>query len=161
MRALLGYSALAMVANLAGAETKSLRVAVEQSHRALAAILNGNPKPYEELFANRDDVTLGNPFGPFARGRANVIKTLAGAGSKYRDGSVVRVDLVAEYVSGKMACLVEVEHDRAIVGNSDAFAEFAVRVTSVYERIRGDWKLVHRHADPITTPRPAESVLQK
>ena len=32
-------------------------------------------------------------------------------------------------------------------------------VTSVYERIGNRWKLVHRHADPITTARPEESML--
>src|SRR5215208_5512652 len=25
----------------------------------------------------------------------------------------------------------------------------------------GEWKIVHRHADPITTPQPAESVIQE
>ena len=33
-----------------------------------------------------------------------------------------------------------------------------MRVTSVYERLKGQWRLVHRHSDPITTPRPADSV---
>jgi ketosteroid isomerase-like protein len=44
---------------------------------------------------------------------------------------------------------------------SDSLAEFHVRVTSLYEKINGNWRLVHRHADPITTARPAESVLGK
>ena len=133
---------------------------IEQSHRALNAILNGNPKLYEELFAQRDNITLGNPFGPFARGRAAVVKTLAGAAAKYRDGTAT-VDLVARYMDDRMACIVEVENDHAKVGGSETLAEFHVRVTSLYERINGTWQLVHRHADPITTPRPAESVLQK
>ena len=46
---------------------RHLVAAIEQSHLALAAILNGNSKAYEALFADRDDITLGNPFGPFAR----------------------------------------------------------------------------------------------
>ena len=138
----------------------SLDQTIEQSHRALTAILNGDPNLYEELFAQRDDITLGNPFGPFARGRAGVVKTLAGAAAKYRDGTAT-VDLVAKYADDKMACIVEVENDRAKVGGSETLAEFHVRVTSLYELIDGKWQLVHRHADPITTPRPAESVLQK
>jgi len=52
-----------------------------------------------------------------------------------------------------------VEHDRAKVGGGNDLAEFHVRVTSVYGQLKGQWRLVHRHADPITTPRPAESVL--
>ena len=140
------------------AASANLDQTIEQSHRALNAILNGNPKLYEELFAQRDDITLGNPFGPFARGRTAVVKTLAAAAAKYRDGRAT-VDLVAKYADDRMACIVEVENDRARVGGSETLAEFHVRVTSLYELIDGRWQLVHRHADPITTPRPAESVL--
>jgi ketosteroid isomerase-like protein len=140
--------------------TPTLEAAVAQSHRALTAILNGDPKGYEALFADREDITLGNPFGPFASGRAAVVKTLAGAAAKYREGSA-SVNLVAKYADDKLACVVEVENDRAKVGTSDVFAEFHVRVTSLYEKIGGDWQLVHRHADPISMPRPAESVLGK
>ena len=99
----------------APADTVGLAAAVEQSHRALRAILNGDPTLYEALFADRDDITLGNPFGPYARGRAAVSKTLAGAAAKYRDGEVVGVDSVATYANGNIACVVEVEHDRAKV----------------------------------------------
>ena len=142
------------------AATPTLETAVAQSHRALTAILNGDPKGYEALFADRENITLGNPFGPFASGRAAVVKTLAGAAAKYREGSA-SVELVAKYADDNLACIVEVENDRAKVGNSDTFAEFHVRVTSLYEKIDRNWRLVHRHADPITTPRPAESVLGK
>jgi len=166
-RAMVGATASLVVA-AAGApheamatpgDTSSLAAAIEQSHRALRAILNGDPTLYEALFADREDITLGNPFGPYARGKAAVAKTLAGAAAKYRDGEVVGVDLVATYARGSIACVVEVEHDRAKVGDGNEPAEFHVRVTSVYERLKGQWRLVHRHADPITTPRPAESVL--
>lgn len=156
---LVAAAAAAPDAALAAPADATLSAAIEQSHRALRAILNGDPSLYEALFADRDDITLGNPFGPYARGKAAVSKTLAGAAAKYRDGEVVGVDLVATYANGNIACVVEVEHDRAKVGASNELAEFHVRVTSVYERLGGQWRLVHRHADPITTPRPAESVL--
>jgi ketosteroid isomerase-like protein len=56
---------------------------------------------------------------------------------------------------------VEVERFRAKVGGSDDLATIGLRVTSIFRPEDGTWKLVHRHADPITTPQPAESVLQK
>ncbi|HEY6315046.1 MAG TPA: hypothetical protein VIY52_30175 [Streptosporangiaceae bacterium] len=38
-------------------------------------------------------------------------------------------------------------------------ASIGLRVTSVYREEDGIWRLVHRHADPITTPQAAESVI--
>jgi ketosteroid isomerase-like protein len=129
--------------------------AIEQSHAALGAILTGNPSLYQALYSPADDVTLGNPFGPYVRRRQNVEQTLAGAASHYRDGEVVDVDLIAKYVSDTLACIVEVERGRAKVGGAKEVVPVAVRVTSVFRLESGSWKLVHRHADPITSPRPA------
>jgi ketosteroid isomerase-like protein len=136
-----------------------LTSAIEQSHAALGAILTGDPSVYQALYSPADDVTLGNPFGPYVRGRQEVEETLAGAAAHYRDGEVVDVELVAQYVSETLACIVEVERGRAKVGGATAVVPVAVRVTSVFRLESGSWKLVHRHADPITGPRPATSVI--
>jgi len=135
--------------------------AIEQSHAALAAILKGDPSVYKALYSDRDDVTLGNPFGPYARGRRKVDETLDRAASNYRDGESTGIELVAKYVSNDLACIVEVERGRSKVGGAKELASVAVRVTSVFRFERGAWKLVHRHADPITAPRPAESVINR
>jgi predicted ester cyclase/ketosteroid isomerase-like protein len=137
----------------------ALELAVAKSHEALRLILNGDPSGYTALFADRDDITLGNPFGPFGKGRAAVLAALNNAARKYTDGSVRRVERVATYGGGDQYVLVEIEHDRAKLGTSPDFSDFAARVTSVYEKIGANWKLVHRHADPITNARPAESML--
>lgn len=155
------------IATPAAAETidpitnaQQLEAAIAQSHRALEAILNGDPTPYLALFADREDITLGNPFGPFGKGRAAIAANLANAAAKYQRGTA-RVERVALYGDANIVCLVEIEHDRAQLAGRDDYSEFSVRVTSIYERIEGQWKLVHRHADPITTARPAQSVIGK
>ena len=142
-------------------ETNDLDSAVEQSHAALRAILNGDPSFYLALYSDAEDVTLGNPFGPYARGRKNVEATLAGAAAHYRDGEVTGVELISRYVSDALACIVEVERGRAKVGGRAEIVALALRVTSVFRLEQGAWKLVHRHADPITAPRPAASVISK
>ncbi len=142
-------------------KTDDLDSAIEQSHAALGAILKGDPSVYQALYSDAEDVTLGNPFGPYVRGRQRVEATLAGAASNYRDGEVTGVELIANYVSDDLACIVEVERGRAKVGGSKEFVQVALRLTSVFRLEQGAWKLVHRHADPITTPRPAASVVSK
>ena len=137
----------------------ALEAVIDESHEALRKILNGDPSGYAALFADRANITLGNPFGPFGKGRNEVLAALNNAAKKYADGTVVKVDRVAVYGGGNSYVLVEIEHDRAKLGTNPDFSEFAARVTSVYEKIGAGWKLVHRHADPITSARLAESML--
>ena len=95
------------------------------------------------------------------RGRKQVEQTLDRAATYYRDGELTGAELVAKYVSDGLACVVEVERGRAKIGGASELAPIAVRVTSVFRLESGVWKLAHRHADPIMTARPAESVIAK
>jgi len=131
---------------------KTLEDAVAQNHAALDAMLNGDSTGYVALLSDRDDVTWGNPFGPFALGRKSVEATLARAAARMPGGRATDADHIATYVAESLAVVVEVENGET-AGDGNALSPVALRVTSVY-RLEGDaWKLVHRHADPITTPR--------
>jgi ketosteroid isomerase-like protein len=56
---------------------------------------------------------------------------------------------------------VEIERGVAKVGASEESTPWALRATMIFRPDDGEWKVVHRHADPITTPQPAESVIQE
>lgn len=134
---------------------------LEQYHRALGEFMRGDCEPAQGLFSERDDVTLGNPFGPFVRGLPQILDATKRAASHYRDGSARGFDTVARYVTPELAYIVEVERLESKVAGRDDVSPVHLRVTSIFRREEGHWKLVHRHADPITSARPAESVLQK
>jgi ketosteroid isomerase-like protein len=55
---------------------------------------------------------------------------------------------------------VWIERQQAKVGGGEEVVPIVLRVTLIFRPEEGTWKVVHRHADPITTPRPAESVIQ-
>jgi ketosteroid isomerase-like protein len=133
---------------------------LEEYHGAGREITNGNPEAYKRLYSRRDDVTLANPFGPPVRGWSEVSATLDRAAANYRDGEVVGFDNVSTGIGSDLAYTVEVESYRARVGGADEIAAVAVRVTTVFRREEGTWRVVHRHADPITAPRRADSVIQ-
>jgi ketosteroid isomerase-like protein len=61
----------------------------------------------------------------------------------------------------ELAYVVRVERARAKVGGREDIAPIDLRVTTIFRPEEGTWKVVHRHADPITTAQPAESVLQE
>jgi ketosteroid isomerase-like protein len=134
---------------------------VEQSHLAWAEFVKGNPEPAKKLFSQREDVTIGNPFGPVRRGWKQVAETMERAASLYRDGEVSGFESIAKYASADLAYIVEVERYQAKVGGREDVAPVALRVTSIFRREDAEWRIVHRHADPITSIQPAESVIQK
>jgi ketosteroid isomerase-like protein len=133
---------------------------LEEYHQAGLQITRGNPRSYKALYSRRDDVTLANPFGPPARGWNEVSATLNRAAENYRDGEIVGFENVATVITRDLAYIVEVESYRARVSGAEEIATVAIRVTTVFRNEDGTWKVVHRHADPITAPRPPESVVQ-
>jgi ketosteroid isomerase-like protein len=134
---------------------------IEPYHQALRAIINGDPDAYKAMCSDGGDVTLANPFGGVARGRAEVEAMLDGAAANYRDGEIVGYETIAKLVTPELAYLVEVESYRAKVGGSDGFSPVGLRVTSVFRPEDGIWKVVHRHADPATGAQQPETVIQK
>jgi ketosteroid isomerase-like protein len=134
---------------------------IEQFHLASDEFLKGNPEPTKKLFSHREDVSLANPFGPPAHGWEQVAETIDHASSLCRDGELVDSEIVAKYVTPELAYVVEIERPKAKIGGSEDVTPFALRVTMIFRPEDGTWKIVHRHADPITTPRPAESVIQE
>ena len=135
---------------------------VEQYHLALNEFFKGNPEPVKSFFSHRDDVTLANPLvGLPVRGWERVAATLEHASSQFIDGENVGFETVAKYVTPELAYVLLIERDKVKVGGSEDTAPSALRVTMIFRPADGTWKVVHRHADPINTPQPAESVIQE
>jgi ketosteroid isomerase-like protein len=134
---------------------------VEQYHLALGEFVKGNPEPVKKLFSHREDVTLANPLGPVVRGWEQVAATGERAASQFSEGESVGFEIVAKYVTPELAYLVEVHRGKARFGARQDIAPFALRVTTIFRPEDGTWKVVHRHADPITTVQAPESVIQK
>ena len=134
---------------------------IEQYFRAQRESLRGNPEPVKNLFSRREDVTIANPYGPPVRGRDEVAKSVEHAASLRSDGEFVGWQIVAKYVSAELAYVVEIERAEAKIGAREDITPYAVRATMIFRPEDGEWKVVHRHADPITIPQPAESVIQE
>jgi ketosteroid isomerase-like protein len=82
------------------------------------------------------------------------------AASNYRDGRATGFETITTYITPELAYVVEVERFEAHVGEGEEIAQGALRVTSVLRPEGGKWRVVHRHADPITTARSPRSVVQ-
>ncbi|HLL38802.1 MAG TPA: nuclear transport factor 2 family protein [Rubrobacteraceae bacterium] len=133
----------------------------EQYHLASDEFSKGNPEPVKKLWSRREDVSLANPYGPPVRGWEQVAGTMEHASSLRSDGEFVGFEVVAKYVTPELAYVVQIERAEAKVGGREEITPYALRTTMIFRAEDGEWKVVHRHADPITTPQPAESVIQQ
>ena len=134
---------------------------IEHYHLALGEFMKGNPEPAKRLWSHREDASLTNPQGSAARGWDEVAEAMERAASTRRDGKFVGYETVAKGVTAELAYVVEVEHLEAKVHEGQEITPYALRVTMIFRPEEGVWKVVHRHADQITVPQPAESVIQE
>ena len=111
---------------------------------AEVALHDGKPGARDDTWSDREPITL---FGAWMNatnaGEARaVFRRLEQAFAEARDE---RVALVAHGVSGDLAYTVHREHTTTSVLGEPR--EYVLRVTQVYRREDGTWKVVHRHAD--------------
>lgn len=126
---------------------------IQEYHAALNVFVRGNPEPMKTLFSDADDVILANPFGPAVRGWQTASARLQDASSQFSEGELSGHDRLASYVTPDLATIYEIEHGKVSVGGGPVTG-WILRATTTFRREDGTWKVVHRHADPISTPHP-------
>jgi ketosteroid isomerase-like protein len=64
-------------------------------------------------------------------------------------------------VTPELAYVVELEQLEAKVHGGEEITPYTLRATMIFRPEDGEWKVVHRHADQITTTQPAEAIVQE
>lgn len=134
--------------------------AMQEARAALDMIVKGDAEAYKELYSDSEEITLANPFGGIAHGRAEVIETLDRAAANFRDGHSTGFETIESLVTPDLAYTIEIERYVAKVGGSSDLSDVAIRVTCMYRLEDSGWKLLHRHADPRVGPQTPESLIQ-
>jgi len=120
---------------------------VARHSHAATSVRNGDPTPFVEQLSTHDPVTLFPASQPSQVGRADVSRAIQKVASVYSSSDAVDFDVVAAGLSGDLAYLVGYERAKSSIGGGAA-EDLRLRVTQVYRREAGEWRLVHRHADP-------------
>lgn len=136
-----------------------LQQAINEAVDGARAFLNGDPTAYTQLWSGAEDVTIFGGFGGAERGRDAVAGRIAWASARFRGGEL-RYEAIASGQSGDLAYAIGIERGRAtVVGKDDEHGDLTLRVTHLFRREDGRWRLVHRHADAVTTVLPPTGLL--
>lgn len=124
----------------------------------LEALHNGDPEPRLEMWTTQDPVTLFGAAMPLKSGRDEVSRSFRWLASRWSDCTAQSIDIVAAGVSGDLAYTVGFEHT-AVSVNGVRVEPYTLRVTHIYRREQGAWKIVHRHGDapPVDQSLPGEA----
>jgi ketosteroid isomerase-like protein len=110
------------------------------------ALHNGDPTERSAMWSHNDPVTL---FGAAlsATGWDELRRVFETLGTRFSNCSSFAVEVVAADAGADLGYIVAIERTTASVGGREP-APYALRVTTIFRREDGEWKIVHRHADP-------------
>ena len=141
----------------------SFHKAIEQYHQAQKEFVRGNPQPLKAQCSHADDVTIIGGWGGIEKGwSAQVEKRCDWASARFAtDDDERRVENISTVVTPEMAYTVDIERTKIRLSGTQEVRPMALRVTSIFRQEDGQWKLVHRHADPLVEVQPAASIVRK
>jgi ketosteroid isomerase-like protein len=110
------------------------------------ALHNGDAGPRMAMWSHNDPVTL---FGALmtTSGWGEIGPAFEWLATTFSDGSY-DYEVIAAGASGDLGYIVGIEHSKASIGGAPPEA-YKLRVTTILRREEGEWRVVHRHADPI------------
>jgi ketosteroid isomerase-like protein len=114
---------------------------------------NGDPEPRMRLWSREDPVTVLGAFGVAASGWKEVGETFDWVAKQFVRAESFRLEVIAAGVSGDLAYTVGYEHSMVSRDGGPAKPN-RLRVTHVYRRENGEWKIVHRHGDGLAADAP-------
>ena len=107
---------------------------------------NGDARPCKGLWSHHDPVAL---FGAeaSASGWEQVEPIFDRLAESFSQGQSCTYDVLGAGVSGDLGYVVAIE--RSVAGTHGSPPQtFTLRVTTIFRREQGDWKVIHRHGDP-------------
>jgi ketosteroid isomerase-like protein len=119
---------------------------------ANSAFQNGDPSLWLRITAQKDPVSIFGGFGGLGEtGTASVHQRYLLAATAFRpSGAKVDFQYLVKDVQGRLAYTVAIERSNVLYAGQSQRRPQILRVTMLFRRDHGGWKIVHRHADMMT-----------
>jgi ketosteroid isomerase-like protein len=125
----------------------SVDAAIARLHAAMAKVANGDVSAIKSLYSHTADATSFYGWGGYEKGWESVSRRWDWAGAQFKGGAV-RHETISTVVTPEMFYVTQLEtYENQSVANVDGKTGWSNRVTHVFRREAGEWRLVHRHAN--------------
>ena len=120
-----------------------VRTELQDAERALH---EGDPAPRRALWSRREPVSVLGAWRN-AFGQEEVAELFDALGRSFSECTSFEIEVLAADVVGDLAYTAGLEHTSASVDGEPR--TYTLRVTQVYRREEGEWRVAHRHGDTV------------
>ena len=125
----------------------SVRAAIARLHAAMAMVANGDVSAIKDLYSHTPEATSFYGWGGYEKGWEAVSRRWDWAGTQFKGGSV-RHENISTIITPDMFYVTDIEtFEGQRVASVDGMTGWSNRVTHVFRREAGEWRLVHRHGN--------------
>lgn len=124
---------------------------MQQRETAAQAYVQGDAEPLGQIVARGSDATFFSPRGDYVEGAEAVWSRYREDAAAFEPDSNNRLEILDMGVNDGIAYWVGFQRASARLRGSDELVAFNLRITEIFRREGDEWKLVHRHADPLVS----------
>ena len=125
---------------------------LEQRRQVAQAYVNGDAGPLGEIATQANPASFFPPRGGREQGAGHVTAVNARGARSMEAGGETTLEILHSQASGDLAYWTGLQHATVRFAGQEEPAEMSLRVTEIFRREDGDWKMIHRHADFLTDP---------
>ena len=122
---------------------------MQRRDEAAHAYVCGDATPLGRIVARVGDATFYPPRGGYVQGVDDVSSTYERDATAFAPGGESSFEILQMGASDGLAYWVGFQRATVYMRGRTDGVPFNLRVTEVFRREGDDWKLVHRHADPL------------
>jgi ketosteroid isomerase-like protein len=115
--------------------------------RAAQAYVTGDGSALDRLVPHDGLATFFTPVGESVEGAREVARRYLEDAQAYRSKGALHFEIVHKGEGGDLAFWAGYEVASVQIGSNPDTERLRVRVTEVFRRVAGEWKLIHRHAE--------------
>src|SRR5262245_40347787 len=125
----------------------SVRAAIARLRAAMAMVANGDVSAIKALYSHTSEATSFYGWGGYEKGWEAVSHRWDWAGTQFKGGSV-RHENISIVITPDMFYVTDIEtFEGQRVASVEGMTGWSNRVTHVFRREAGEWRLVHRHGN--------------
>jgi ketosteroid isomerase-like protein len=127
----------------------SFNLFMQQRRSVAAAFVNGDPSPLREISTATDPATFFGPGGGVEQGATHVLEINETGSNQFQRGGTTELEVLHSGADGDLGYWTGWQNATVRVAGKAEPMPMRLRVTEVFRREAGVWKLIHRHADPL------------